>query len=512
MLEALRHSARLLEVARTLARYRLAAQARRLLPAPARLFFRLVGLGARPACAADLSPGRRLALALEDLGPPYIKLGQVLATRPDLTSAELARDLRSLQDHLKPFPEAQARAAIAAEFDQPADSLFAAFEPEPVAAASIAQVHRARTPDGRDVAVKLLRPGIEARFARELAFFRWGAALIERHHARARRLRPVAVIDTLGRSVAREMDLRLEAAALSELADNMASTPGYRLPQPVWSLTGQRVFTMEWIDGIPLSDIARVRAAGIDTRPYAARLVQVFLTQAMRDGYFHADLHQGNLLITPDGDLAAVDFGIMGRLSRADRRYLADILYGFIERDYRLIAEAHFAAGYVPGHHRVEDFAAALRAIGEPIMGRPASEISVGRLLAQLFATTEAFDMPTQPHLLLLQKTMMMVEGLAIELDGQVNMWAVSRPVIEAWFAENMAPEVLAADRLIEHWRLLKRVPGLINRVEDLVKQAAAQQAEDAAPPPQRPLWPAWCVAGAAVAVAGLLALKAFAA
>src|SRR6476661_10957994 len=342
---------------------------------------------------------RRVAGALTRLGPSYIKLGQFLATRPDLISPDLASDLSRLEDH------------------------FAEFGP-PVAAASIAQVHKAVVVDGgarRDVAVKILRPGIERRFRRDLDSYFFAARQIERSHPPTRRLRPVAVVDTLARSVEIEMDLRLEAAAISEMADNIAGDQAlpdgrFRVPGVDWRRTAKRVLTLEWIDGIPISDRAALVAAGHDPKALGLTILRSFLRHAMRDGFFHADMHQGNLLVDKTGTVVAVDFGIMGRLGARERRFLAEILHGLITRDYRRTAMIHFEAGYVPPHQSVELFAQAMRAIGEPIHGRTAAEISMADLLGQLFAYTDVFDMQTRPELLLLQKTMVVVEGVARSL------------------------------------------------------------------------------------------------
>jgi ubiquinone biosynthesis protein len=345
---------------------------------------------------------------------------------------------------MAPFGMDEARAEIASQFGMPAETLFETFGP-PVAAASIAQVHRAsvRDPDGRlrQVAVKILRPGIEQRFATDLRAFFTAARLAERLHKPIRRLRPVAAVATLERSVAMEMDLRMEAAAISEMAANGAADQGFRVPEVDWQRTSRRVLTSEWIDGIALSDRAGLIEAGVDLELLGNRLIEVFLRHAMRDGFFHADMHPGNLFLEPQGNLVAVDFGIMGRLSPKDRRFLAEILWGFISRDYMRIAAVHFDAGYVPQTQDPAVFAQALRAIGEPILDRTAEDISMARLLTQLFDVTAQFDMPTQPQLLLLQKTMVVVEGVARSFNPRLNMWAVATPVVREWMNEAMGPE-----------------------------------------------------------------------
>jgi ubiquinone biosynthesis protein len=387
--------------------------------------------------------GTRLASAITSLGPSYIKLGQFLATRADVIGPELAGELSSLQDNLPPFSMAEARRTVEDALGGRLEDHYAEFGP-PVAAASIAQVHKAAIvdPDGtrREVAVKILRPGVEKQFRRDLDSYYFAARLIERWHEPSRRLKPTAVVDTLKRSTELEMDLRLEAAAMSEMADNCAADEDFRVPQVNWRRTAKRVLTVEWIDGIKLADKAAITAAGIDRKALGLTVMRSFLKQAMRDGFFHADMHQGNLFVDKGGRLVAVDFGIMGRLSHKEQRFLAEILHGLITRDYRRAAEVHFWAGYVPPHHPVEVFAQALRAIGEPIHGRTAEEISMADLLGQLFAYTEVFDMQTRPELILLQKTMVVVEGVARSLDPGLNMWVAAEPVAKAWVEQHLGP------------------------------------------------------------------------
>jgi ubiquinone biosynthesis protein len=364
MFAAVGHFLRLFRIARTLARHDAMFPLDLLgLPPALRGALDVLTVFNRRRAGPAVPPGERLAHALEELGPTFIKLGQALATRPDIA-------LTRLQDRLPPFPGSEARAIIAADLGRPVEALFAAFDDEAVAAASIAQVHRAVTAEGLRVAVKVLRPGVREAFRRDLGTFFWLARLVERRIPDSRRLRPVRVAETFAETVALEMDLRYEAAAGSELRENMAGEPGFRVPRVLWPTTSERVLTTEWIDGIPLGDRTALLAAGIDMPALAAVLVRVFLLQVMRDGFFHADLHQGNLFVDGDGRLVAVDFGIMGRLDRTSRRYLAEILRGFHTGDYRRIAEVHFEAGYVPRGKNVATFAQALRAIGEPIAGR----------------------------------------------------------------------------------------------------------------------------------------------
>ncbi len=421
----------------------------------------------------------RLSAALTKLGPTYVKLGQFLATRPDVVGPVLARDLESLQDKMAPFPQKEAEAAVAMALGKPLKDIFLAFGPA-VAAASIAQVHRAEaiTAEGRHaLAVKVLRPGIAHRFRSDLESFYFAARNAERLSAEARRLRLVEVVDTLARTCAIEMDLRLEAAALSEMAENTRGDPEFRVPAVDWERTAKEALTLEWIDGTPLSDRAALAASGLDLKALGRAVMQSFLRHALRDGFFHADMHPGNLFVDDAGRLVAVDFGIMGRLSFKERRFLAEILYGFINRDYRRTAEVHFEAGYVPAHHSVEAFAQALRAIGEPIHSRTASEISMAKLLALLFEVTGLFDMKTRPELLLLQKTMVVVEGVARGLDPALDMWTTSEPVVREWVERHLGPAGLlegAASGARDVGRFLGEVPELLQRAGSLAHQLDA--------------------------------------
>ncbi|MEE4014118.1 2-polyprenylphenol 6-hydroxylase [Roseibium sp. FZY0029] len=385
----------------------------------------------------------RLSDALNKLGPSYVKLGQFLATRADVVGKEAARELSALQDRLPAFDHDEACAAVAEQLGKPLDELFVSFG-QAVAAASIAQVHPAviLDKDGteRKVAVKVLRPGVSRRFQRDLESYYLVARLAERFHPPSRRLRPVAVVDTLAQSVAMEMDFRLEAAALSEMAENTAEDPGFRVPAVEWLRTAKGVLTMEWIDGRKMSDVDGLKEAGHDLEALGAAVIQSFLRHTLRDGFFHADMHQGNLFVEADGTLVAVDFGITGRLNKRERRFLAEILFGFITRNYRRVAEVHFEAGYVPAHQDVDMFAQAIRAIGEPIHGHDASEISMARLLTQLFEVTELFEMRTQTQLIMLQKTMVVVEGVARSLNPNLDMWRTAEPVVGTWIKDNLGP------------------------------------------------------------------------
>ncbi|GAA0457056.1 MULTISPECIES: 2-polyprenylphenol 6-hydroxylase [Sphingomonas] len=408
----------------------------------------------------------RYAQALQALGPAAIKLGQTLATRPDLVGEGPAHDLLALQDALPPLPWSVIRPAIEAGLGRPIESVFAEIEEVPVGAASIAQVHRAVTTDGRTVAVKVLRPGVEHEFNQAIDTYEWAAAQLEAYGGELKRLRPRLVIETMKRWTARELDLRREAASASELAEAMQAEPDFTVPAVDWQRTTSRVLTIEWIDGIKLSNRAALIEAGHDLPAMARKLVQAFLRQAIAEGFFHADMHQGNLFALPDGRICAIDFGIMGRIDRRARVWLAEILYGLITGNYRRVAEIHFEAGYVPAHHNVAEFATALRAVGEPMRGLAVKDMSVGMMLESLFNITRDFDMQTQPHLLLLQKTMVMVEGVATALDPDINLWETAAPFVRGWIRDELGPEAAVADRIVTDLRTFARLPQLIRNLE----------------------------------------------
>jgi ubiquinone biosynthesis protein len=429
-------------------------------PTPVRRLTRIARLGAR------VPKVPHYADAFQAIGPAAIKLGQTLATRPDLIGEEAAQDLLRLQDALPPVPFPIIRDRMQATFDKPLESLFAEIDEVPIGAASIAQVHRAVTTEGRQVAVKVLRPGIEAEFARAIDTYEWAAAQLEAFGGEAARLRPRLVIETFKRWTARELDLRREGASASELAEGMIAEPDFMVPKIDWQRTTGKVLTLEWIDGIKISDREALIAAGHDVHALAAKLVQAFLRQAIAEGFFHADMHQGNLFALPDGRIAAIDFGIMGRIDRRARVWLAEILYGLITGNYRRVAEIHFEAGYVPPHHNVAEFATALRAVGEPMRGLPVKDMSVGMMLDSLFNITRDFDMQTQPHLLLLQKTMVMVEGVATRLDPDINLWETAAPFVREWIRTELGPEAALADRIVDGMRTLSRLPELLSNIE----------------------------------------------
>jgi ubiquinone biosynthesis protein len=422
-----------------------------------------------------------------------------------------------LQDRLPPFPTAEARVLIEAEFGCPISDLFLSFEETPVAAASIAQVHFALTSEKREVAVKILRPGIERAFARDLELLLWLGRLIERTQPALRRLKPVEIAQTLQKSVEFEIDLRFEAAAASELAENFAGDAGFRVPRIDWRRSGRRVLTTGRVAGIRVDDRVALVAAGHDIPALLRKAAEAFFNQVFRDGFFHADLHPGNMFVEPDGAIAVVDFGIMGRLDRDTRFFLADMLVGFLTGDYRRVAEVHFEAGYVPsGGRSVDEFALACRSIGEPILGKPLAEISIARLLAQLFRVTEQFEMEAQPQLLLLQKTMVLIEGVGRQLDPDINIWALARPLIEDWMRDHRGPEARLRRRLEGLVETLDRVPKLIEDAGRLVEkwheEGIAMHAESlAAHAEQRwrdVLWlivPLWLAAAGIIAIAAAL-------
>ena len=479
---------------------------------------RIARLLRRRGDAATARPGERLAAALAEMGPSFIKLGQILSTRADLLGEQITADLAQLQDRLPPFSGRDARRLIEAEFGRPLAALYEAFDENAIAAASIAQVHFAHAVGGGEVAVKVLRPGIERAFARDLDLFLWLARLVERTQPGLRRLKPVEVVQTLAQSVQLEMDLRFEAAAASELAENFAGDPGFRVPRIDWPRTGRAVLTTERVSGIRFDDREALVAAGHRIDELLRHAADSFFKQVFRDGFFHADLHPGNMFVDAAGALVVVDFGIMGRLDRLTRYYLADMLVGFLSGDYRRVAEIHFAAGYVPRRRSIDAFTQACRSIGEPILGRPLHEISIARLLAQLFRVTEQFEMETQPQLLLLQKTMVVIEGVGRRLDPTVNIWALARPLVEEWMRDNRGPQAQLRQRLDSLAAAIEALPRLLNGLDQLIGEwsrdgvvlhaetLAAQAAERARHLPLL-LVPLWVAAAALVAIALALLL-----
>ncbi len=437
--------------------------------------------------------------ALTALGPAYIKFGQILSTRPDIVGEELAAQLAVLQDKLPPFSETEARAAIRKELGRDVDEIFSDFS-APIAAASLAQVHRATLREtGQSVAVKVLRPGIERAFLRDVDAFYFAARVIEVFAPFARRLRPRAVIEHFEGVVQGELDLRMEASAAAEFQANTAEDRGFRVPRVIWQASDRRVLTLEWVSGINMGDLAALRASGADLTDLSERIIQAFLTHALRDGFFHSDMHQGNLKLGPDRAIVALDFGIMGRIDAYTRRVYAEILIGFLRKDYHRVAEVHFEAGYVPADQDIEAFAQALRSVGEPIFGQDATRISMARLLAHLFEVTERFGMETRTELILLQRTMVVVEGVARSLNPSMNMWETAAPVVTSYIASNIGPKAVARD-LADTVRVLSRFgPRLPQMAEALLIRASAPP-----PPPERRRFPGWIygLGGAAVGAA----------
>ncbi|MEM7268948.1 MAG: 2-polyprenylphenol 6-hydroxylase [Pseudomonadota bacterium] len=444
-----------------------------------------------------------VARAINALGPAYIKFGQILSTRADIIGQDLAADMRHLQDRLPPFSMEEARKAIRESLEAEADELFDDFQ-EPIAAASIAQVHPAIDREtGKKVAVKILRPGIERQFRKDINAFYMIAWVIDKTAPQAKRLRPREVVDHFNGVVTREMDLRLEAASASEFRVNVLNDEGFEVPEVVWPLSDRRVMTATWVEGLPMGDAEALKNAGHDLVKLGERVIQVFLFQALRDGYWHADMHQGNLKVAANGDILAVDFGIMGRIDKLTRRYYAEILYGFLQRDYRRVAELHFEAGYVPADKDVDEFAQALRSIGEPIFGQDVARISIARLLSHLFETTERFGMETQTQLILLQRSMVVVEGVARTLAPEANMYEAARPIVEAWIRDNLGPKAVlrdTRDALIALSRIGPRLPELAERL------VRAAESADEEPQPQRSWrWLWWLLIGASAGAVGAI-------
>ena len=467
-----RNAFRLLRVARILARHDALFLLDRLDVAPGIRW--AARLGSRRRSGGR--PGERLSRALQEAGPSFIKFGQALSTRSDLLGEELCRDLSLLQDNLPPFSIDQVRAAIVDEFGQTPEELFASFDETAHAAASIAQVHFAVTKDGREVAVKILRPGIEDAFHNDIEMFSWVARMVEHRAPRYRRLKPQESVAVLEQTIQMEMDLRFEAAAAAEIGENFSGDVSFNIPSVDWSLSGRRVMTTERLVGIPLDDREAIIAAGHDPLAVLQKAADAFFNQLFRDGFFHADLHPGNLFVLSDGTVGAVDFGIMGRLSMSDRRYLGGILLGFLTRDFARVAELHMEAGWIPGHKSVEDFTQACRAIAEPILDKPQSEVSIARLLGLLFQVAKTFDMETQPQLLLLQKTMLVAEGTARSLAPEANIWFMARPLIESWMVQHLGPEARLRDIVTTGLETLERLPRVVRNLEKGAEMVASGQ------------------------------------
>ncbi len=407
--------------------------------------------------------GQKLCSSLQEMGTTFIKLGQFLATRPDIIGEKLAKDLEKLQDKLPPFSKNEAYSILKKEFPEKIFQKIHEFS-EPVAAASIAQVHFAKIKSNganKEVAIKILRPSIKKVFNEELDALMLLAYFVENIAKKTRRLKLIEVVYLLKEITNIEMDLRFEAAAANELHENTKDDIGFSVPKIYWNFTTQNVLTLDKIEGISIRETKKLVEKNINVEKLSKNLIQHFLRQAVRDGFFHADMHQGNIFIDKNGDIAPVDFGIMGRLDKLNRRYLAEILYGFINRDYKKVAEVHFLAGLVSKKFSVAEFAQSLRSIGEPIFGQSIKDISGSKLLKQLFENTEKFNMQTQPQLLLLQKTMVVVEGVARKLHPNTNIWEVSKPVLKEWLEKTKDPINIMGEKIENASELLKRLPEL---------------------------------------------------
>ena len=481
MLKALADYGRLLRAGTALVRHDviLPGEYQTRLPLPARMAGRVLRtFGGR----AKGRPGERLASALEKLGPAYIKLGQFLATRPDVFGAETAQDLSRLKDKLEPFSMAEARRILAEEFgEEEAESLFAGLG-EPVAAASLAQVHRLETSDGPK-AVKILRPGVEQLIYQELRAIRRAARTVERASVESRRLEPVKFTETVATSMEKELDFRLEAGGADQMRSISEKEDWFHVPAVDWDRTAQRVLTIDWVEGIPLTRPDALEQPGLERVALANKITRGFLSHAIGHGVFHADMHEGNILILPDNEVGLVDFGLIGRIGFNERRFLAEILWGFIRRDYQRVAEVHFEAGYVPANQSVGEFAQALRSIGEPIHGKPAEDVYMGRILLQLMDYTRTFGMRLRPELVLLQKTMVQVEGVARSIDPKHDIWKAAEPIVKGWIAQNFGPAgatKLAARQAREVTDRLKRLPHVMDAFEDFLETERARGKEPA--------------------------------
>ena len=461
---------------------------------PVRWAARLLRLS-RGRTARSGRPGERLALVLERQGPVAIKLGQFLATRGDVFGVAFAADVARLQDRLAPFATTDARAAVEHALGAPVASLFARFD-DAAAAASLAQVHRAALHDGREVAVKVLRPNIEARVATDARVLTWLGDMAHVLIPAARRLEPRAFVATVRRALELELDLRFEAAGADELRVAMADDGYMTSPKVVWDGVARRVLTLEWANGAALSDAATLDRPGLDRRALATNLIRAFLAQALDHGVFHADLHEGNLFVDEAGRLIAVDFGIIGRLGHAERRFLAEILWGFIRRDYARLAAVHFDAGYVPPDQDRAAFAQALRAVGEPVVGRAAADVSMSRLLTQLFEITALFQMRLRPELVLLQKTMVTVEGVARRIDPDCDIWASAEPVVRRWITRELSP-VARLTTFVDEVRAISANLARLTVVAPVATQ----------PSPNKPSSPSWAFALGALVSALAFAL-----
>ena len=448
------------------------------IPLSINIFFSLISIGSKNSHLQNKNPGQNLCEALQGMGTTFIKLGQFLATRPDIIGEEMAKDLEKLQDKVPAFELYEAKKVIKKEIGEKQFQNILEIG-EPIAAASIAQVHFAKIKNEnqeKQVAIKILRPDIEQLFNEELDALMLFAYIVENTISKAKRLKLVEVVHLLREITNIEMDLRFEAAAANELYENTKLDKGFNVPKIYWNYTTKKILTLDKVNGISIREQGKLEEQGVNLKYLAENLIQHFLKQAVRDGFFHGDMHQGNLFVDPKGNIVPVDFGIMGRLDKNNRKFLAEILYGFIQRDYVKVAEVHFQAGLVPQNASKDEFAQALRSVGEPIFGQSIKDISGGNLLAQLFEITEKFNMVTQPPLLLLQKTMVVVEGVARKLYPETNIWEVSKPVLEDWLKSIKSPKSTIDTALNTSAEIIKRIPdfpGLMDKAEYALKLVA---------------------------------------
>ncbi|MET0029633.1 MAG: ubiquinone biosynthesis regulatory protein kinase UbiB [Candidatus Thiodiazotropha sp.] len=418
----------------------------------------------------------RIRRSLEDLGPIFVKFGQILSTRRDLLPDDLAKELAKLQDRVPPFPGSQARAIIEKAYKRPIDEVLEEFDETPLASASIAQVHTARLKDGRRVVVKVLRPNIEKTIRRDVDLLYTIAHLAERYWKEGRRLRPVEVIQEYEKTIFDELDLMREAANASQLRRNFLNSDALYVPEVHWDLTRQNVFVMERIGGTPVGDIDALKAQGISMKLLGERGVEIFFTQVFKYNFFHADMHPGNIFVEPDGRYVAVDFGIMGTLTEADKRYLAENLLAFFNRDYKRVAQLHVASGWVPKGTRIEEFESAIRTVSEPIFEKPLSEISFGHFLLRLFQTARRFDMEVQPQLVLLQKTLLNIEGLGRQLYPELDLWTTAKPFLERWMSEQIGRRAFLGKLKKNLPLIAENIPDLPIRLNKIIEDAANGQ------------------------------------
>ncbi|MCU7816184.1 MAG: ubiquinone biosynthesis regulatory protein kinase UbiB [Candidatus Thiodiazotropha sp. (ex Rostrolucina anterorostrata)] len=420
----------------------------------------------------------RIRRSLEDLGPIFVKFGQILSTRRDLLPDDLARELAKLQDRVPPFPGNKARAIIEKSYGQPIDELLEAFDEKPLASASIAQVHTAQLKSGKKVVLKVLRPNIEKTIRRDVDLLHTIAKLAEKYWKEGRRLRPVEVVQEYEKTIFDELDLMREAANASQLRRNFLNSDALYVPEVYWDLTRQNVFVMERISGTPVGDIDALRAQGISMKLLGERGVEIFFTQVFTYNFFHADMHPGNIFVEPDGRYVAVDFGIMGTLTEEDKRYLAENLLAFFNRDYKRVAQLHVQSGWVPKETRVEEFESAIRTVSEPIFEKPLSEISFGHFLLRLFQTARRFDMEVQPQLVLLQKTLLNIEGLGRQLYPQLDLWTTAKPFLERWMSEQIGRRAFIGKLKKNLPEIAEHLPDLPNKLNKIIDEAASGRLE----------------------------------